>query len=315
MIALSHKSKQYGLIALKVFLLTATFLYIYHKLTDSHSVSLSDFLNSLEGGNVLLIAVFILMAMMNWIFEILKWQSLAGTLTNISFRQAARQCLSAFTVSMITPMRVGEYGAKAIYFERKFQKRVLTLNLFSNLSQLLVTIVFGLPALIYLAVSLDLPFSNTKLGMGVIGIFIVAILMYIFRKKSLVFKGLSLNRIATFFMELPFSVKFKTILFSFLRYLVFSSLFLVLLNYFGIDISWFKALPLIYAMYLLVSLAPTILLLDVVIRGGVAVWLFSLIGVNEWPVLCVVLSMWLLNFVLPALWGSYYILTYRLPKS
>ena len=64
-------------------------------------------------------------------------------------------------------------------------------------------------------------------------------------------------------------------------------------------------------MYLLVSVVPSLFILDVVVRGGVAVYLFSLIGTPEWPVLATVTSMWILNFVLPAICGSYYVLKYK----
>jgi hypothetical protein len=64
-------------------------------------------------------------------------------------------------------------------------------------------------------------------------------------------------------------------------------------------------------MYFLVSVIPTFFIFDVVIRGGVAVWLFSFLGVPELVILSTVLAMWLLNFVLPALFGSFFVLTYQ----
>ena len=64
-------------------------------------------------------------------------------------------------------------------------------------------------------------------------------------------------------------------------------------------------------MYLLVSVMPSFFVLDVVIRGGVAVWLFSFLGVSEIAVLSTVFFMWILNTVLPALVGSYFVLTFK----
>tara|TARA_R100000988_G_C3922152_1_gene127292 strand:- start:320 stop:586 length:267 start_codon:yes stop_codon:yes gene_type:complete len=84
-----------------------------------------------------------------------------------------------------------------------------------------------------------------------------------------------------------------------------------LLLFFGANIAFWKAIPLIFAMYFLVSILPTLFIFDVVIRGGVAVWLFSFAGVAELVVLSTVLAMWIFNFVLPSLLGSFFVLTYQ----
>ena len=71
----------------------------------------------------------------------------------------------------------------------------------------------------------------------------------------------------------------------------------------------------ITSMYLLASIIPSIFIFDVVIKGSVAVYLFSIVGVNELTVLCIVTLMWLLNFVTPSVFGSYYVLNFNLPKN
>jgi len=68
-------------------------------------------------------------------------------------------------------------------------------------------------------------------------------------------------------------------------------------------------------MYLIASIIPTIFIFDVVIKGSVALYLFSLADVNEVVVLAAITLMWLLNFVIPSLFGSYYVLTFTLPKK
>lgn len=88
-------------------------------------------------------------------------------------------------------------------------------------------------------------------------------------------------------------------------------MFYGLLLFFGAEIAFSTALALIFAMYLLVSIAPTIFIFDVVVRGGVAVWLFSFAGISEFTVLSTVLVMWVFNFVIPSFIGSYFVLAYQ----
>jgi hypothetical protein len=63
-------------------------------------------------------------------------------------------------------------------------------------------------------------------------------------------------------------------------------------------------------MYLLSSLLAVMQLLDVVVRGGVAVLIFGLATTDESALLIITLIMWLLNVALPIIPGSYFILTY-----
>jgi hypothetical protein len=71
----------------------------------------------------------------------------------------------------------------------------------------------------------------------------------------------------------------------------------------------------ITSMYLLASIIPSIFIFDVVIKGSVAVYLFSIVGIDEFTILSIIMIMWLLNFVLPSFFGSYYVLNFNLPKT
>lgn len=314
MIAVSHKAKQYLLAAAKVLVLAATFGYIFYKLKSNTSLGFSEFkLAIFSKGNIsgYSLLLFLLLASANWFFEILKWQILVSTFKKIDFKTALKQSLASLTVSLATPNRIGEYGAKALFFENRNRKKILLLNFFSGGAQMLVTSFFGFFGLLYLFRNFNIPYSVTTLcyfGIGVIVLFAVG---YYFKGKELLLKGFSIAKTIQFFRDIPFQVKFKTVLFSTFRYAIFSGMFFGLLLFFGGNIAFSEAIPLIFALYFLVSILPTLFIFDVVIRGGVAVWLFSFTGIPELTVLSTVLAMWLLNFVLPSLLGSFFVLTYQ----
>ena len=54
---------------------------------------------------------------------------------------------------------------------------------------------------------------------------------------------------------------------------------------------------------------------DVVIKGSVAVYLFDIVGVNELTTLSIIMLMWILNFVLPSIFGAVFVLKFKLPKA
>lgn len=59
-----------------------------------------------------------------------------------------------------------------------------------------------------------------------------------------------------------------------------------------------------FVYYLLSSVTPMLFVLDVVVKSGIAVALFSLAGVAELTTVLAVLLGWILNFGVPAIIGS-----------
>jgi len=312
-ISISHKSKQYLLAALKVFILLLTFGYIYSKLTNSGPLLLGDYFDSLarKDGIILYTILFLLLAATNWIFEILKWKTIVSTLKGISFKTAMRQSLASLTVSLWTPNRIGDYGAKALFYKVEKRKQILLLNFFSNGIQMGITCVFGIIGLIYSIRQFSISFNIYKVLLFLLFVILLGFLGYYFKERQLLLKGLSIEKVLKYFKRLPMSVKARMILYSLIRYLVFCTMFYLLLIFFGVSMSIFEGFLIIFTMYLLVSIVPSIFIFDVVVRGGVAVWLFSMAGIAEIPVLSAVLTMWLLNFVIPALWGSFYVISFK----
>jgi len=317
MFDLSHKAKQYLLVALKLLILAVTFWYIYDKINANDTLEWKTFIDHVRYTDHLWTSLFICMAfaIVNWIFEIAKWKTLVSSILPISFKTATKQSLVALTVSLATPNRIGDYGAKAYFFESAMRKKVLLLNLFSNGAQMATTVLFGLVGVSIFIVQYEIQISLLNIILLALVVVGLLFLGYLLRERQLLLKGFTLLNVWHYFKNLSTSVKIRTVLFSVLRYVIFSMLFLILLTIFDAEITFKEAAPLIFGMYFLVSIIPTVFIFDVVVRGGVAVWLFSYAGVNELTVLSAVLAMWLLNFIVPALLGSVLMFTYKPVRS
>lgn len=307
----SHKSKQYWLVALKVLLLVLALGYIFLKIRDENVAVLKSFTASFQVTTIRFWLLFVGLAGLNWILEIYKWKVSVTTWFKLSFREAAKQSLGSLTASLSTPNRIGEYGAKALYFKPKHRKKIVFLNFVHSSSQLLATVFFGVPALFYCIWKYSISINSSTIILVFAVFLLVLSVGYLYRKKQLGIKGLSIENSWKKFKQIATTQKLKILLLSVGRYLVFSFLFYQLLLFFGITIVVKEAAPVIFTMYLLVSILPSFFILDVVIRSGVAVWLFSFLGVSEIAVLSTVFFMWILNTVLPALIGSYFVLTFR----
>jgi uncharacterized membrane protein YbhN (UPF0104 family) len=308
MVALSHKAKQYGWFALKVFILFLAFWFVYQRLAEQPFPIFKILFSHLHWNRIPMLVLFVFLTIMNWSLEILKWQKVSAVVKKLSFKDATRQSLVSLTVSLATPNRIGEYGAKAYFFESKNRKKILLLTLFSNTAQMMTTVIVGTLGFILIEHTLAFSLTTSKM-LGFIGVVLVLLVTgYVFRKKELMVKGFTVHNVMVYYKELPMPLWITTLGLSFFRYLIFCTLFYLILHFLGAQIEYVEALPYIFLMYLLVSIVPMFMIFDVVIRGSVAVWLFGFLGVNEIIVLATVLLMWSLNFVIPAIFGSFLLL-------
>ena len=312
---LPYKTKQFFFVLIKLSIVVGAAYFIYNKLANNDELDFSVFIEFLTKNNAFSLknGLFLLfLTIFNWFFEILKWQNLVNSITKISFFDALKQSLASHTASLFTPNRIGDYAAKTIYFGGHQRKKIVLLNLIGNMAQMLVTVLFGIIGLLLFNSQYQVDFSYYKLvrllTYGFIG---VAAIGFGIRHKRFQVKGFSFSKIWTFVKGISVNIHTKNILFSLIRYLIFSFQFYYLFILFGVDMSYVNAMILISTMYVLVSIIPTIFILDVVVKGSVALYVFGFADINNITILSVTTVMWLLNFGIPAVIGSYFVLNFN----
>ena len=243
---------------------------------------------------------------MNRYFEILKWQNLAQVVKSISTYEATKQVLAALTLGVFTPVGVGEYAGKALYFDKKDTKKIIFLNLICNGIQIVATGVFGILGMLLLGYWLW--------SFGIIGITITFLLFSYFTKKIKI-KGYSIADLLDRINEIPKKIHRKNFLLGMCRYLVFSHQYYFLFLAFDVDLSYSTLMATITTVYFLASVIPSFQFLDFALKGSLAVYFFGILGVNEWVVVFVTTLMWFLNVVLPVIIGSYFVMIFKPYKS
>ncbi|MDC7997272.1 hypothetical protein [Gilvibacter sediminis] len=309
---LSDKANQYLLVALKLIILVAMGLFLYQKLFADNSGKLQQLWSHLNSKLQLwTLGLWILLSFMNWALEARKWQLLTFTTKPISYVLAWKQTYASLAASLLTPQRIGEYGAKALFFEPSKRKRILWLTFLGNMQQMGVTLLLGIPAILWISFRFELPVSKLNVILILIVLVLLMVFGYLIRKRQLLFQGLSLSALWRKTLELPRIILSWTVIHSLLRYLCFGSLMLWMLIGFGAQPNLSALIPLLFAYYLLSSITPMLLVLDIVVKSGIAVALFGLVGVDELTVVMAVLMGWILNFGIPALIGSGVIAAYK----
>ena len=313
--ALPYKTKQFFFVLIKLSIVFGAFYFIYNKLTTNGDLDFFVFIQFLTENDVFSIKnfVFVLfLSIFNWFFEILKWQNLVSFIKNITFKESLEQSLGALTASLFTPNRIGEYGAKSAYFSKTYRKRVLLLNLLGNMAQMSATILFGIIGFILFIKKYNVEISFFRISrLLVIIVLVVAFSILGLKQKRFNIKGFSVERITNYIKKISLKIHTLNIAYSFIRYFIFSFQFYFLLTIFGYNLPYLNAMVFITSMYFIASIVPSIFIFDVVIKGSAAVYLFSFIDVNEIAILSIITIMWLLNFVLPSVFGSYYVLNFN----
>ena len=246
------------------------------------------------------IAILLIFSVLNWFFEIKKWQYLAGHIQPVSTKEAAKQSFISFSLSLLTPNRVGEYGAKMLFFDSKHFKKLISLTLVGNFSQLFITIVAGFIALLY---AFRAEIFNNIVNLQLItnkNIWLVFLLTAGLSIFGLIFK--SLRKRESYLIKQT-HIWWQSIGYAWLRYLIFSSQFVWLLLYFNVHYSPIYLYTGVSLVYLVAAFFPILAFMDWAIKGNAAIWIFSSLHIGSAIVLKIVALMWLGNFLLPFLIG------------
>lgn len=311
MISISSKAKQFLIAVAKLLVVGFAFYFIYTQLAENDQLDWKRFTEQFEKNWTFHGIFFILLLSFgNRFLEILKWQNLVSWFKPIAVGEASKQVLAALTVSIFTPNGIGEYGAKALFYEAKQAKKIVFLNLVCNGIQMILTIVFGFFGLLYFNAQFEV--ITTQTVAILFGLFLALLLVFFFL-KGFTIKGYSLDKAIRKVNEIPKAIHQKNILLAIGRYLIFSHQYYFLFRAFDVDVPYLLLMSAVCSVYFLASSLPTFQFLDFAVKGSVAVYFFGLLGVNEWITVFIATLMWFLNVVLPVVIGSYYVIRFK-PK-
>jgi len=311
----SHKSKQFFALVIKLAIVIGATYFIYNKLIHNEQLDFDTFVMQVKASNLMNTSVILILfsaTFSNWFLEILKWKTLVSHIERISIWESVAQSLGGLTASLLTPNRVGEYGAKALYFEKYKRKQIVGLNFLGNSAQLITTLFFGLIGFSFFVIQfhIELPWykiARMSIFLGMFGLFFFLGT----RQKRFQVKGYSWKSLKNFIRNISHTIHLKNLSSSISRYLIFSHQFYFLLLLFNAEVSYITSMSAITAMYLITSIIPMLFIFDVIVKGSIAVWLFGYLQITELQILSVVAVMWILNFVIPSVIGSYFVFSFN----
>lgn len=285
--------------------------------------------NSVTGAGSWQLWLAILLMPLNWMLETYKWYVLVNKFQPLSFLKSFEAVLSGLALSLNTPNRIGEYGGRILYLKPDFRLRGIALTILCSVSQVLITLVCGLLALLALKPELHkVHFSETTLTSVFFNVLVYGVLLMTLVTGLFYFKMQWLVKVLKWIPFVKEKVSFAFVLehlrgkvmwqilfYSFLRFIVFAFQYVLVWRALGVEINWWEGFWCISLVFLIMAIVPSFAIAEIGIRGKVALGIVGLFSVNTIAILTGTIGMWILNLVFPALIGSLFLLTIKIFKE
>jgi hypothetical protein len=269
----------------------------------------------------LILLVFALM-FVNWGIEALKWKLLINRAEPLSFAKSYLAVFSGATLTLFTPNRIGEYGGRFIFLKNPLRSETIQATILGSIAQILVTILAGLTGFFWwLSGSQEYSILSQVLFYSIL-VAAIAILTFLYFRLDLI--AALLGRVtwlakyqSKWLTLIDFSIKelLTVLVLAAVRYGVYAVQFLLLLYAFDVDVIIWHGLALIATFFLFQSSVPTIAIIDLGVRGNLALLVFAGYTSQLEQVVVSSFSLWLINLVLPALIGYVVILSTKLFRN
>lgn len=275
-------------------------------------------------------AVLVVLMIINWTLEAVKWRYLVQSVERISLFKGVRAVMSGLSFSLFIPNGLGEYLGRMLYLDDGKRLRSISVSIVGSISQVIVTFIMGLVGtsilLHQIADNGALPASPVwKWWMEALFYFIIAstillILMYFriswFARWLQKIPWVYRNRVFILSLEsYDTALLARVLFFAFLRYLVFILQYLLVFYTLDIQIPLLECSAATAAMFLIMAVVPTIPVAEVGIRGQISLQLFGLFSSNNLGIVSAAILIWLVNIIVPSILGTLFILGVKIFKN
>lgn len=310
-------------IVISIILILLSYGFITYKILNFKELKEVDF-SSLHFSSfyLLIFLVVILLMFINWGIETIKWKILIDKIQPFSFFKAFKAVFAGITIGIFTPNRVGEIGGRVLFIEKGKRTYGVLATGTGSLAQFIITIATGiLGFVLFLILFPDIinisPIFNILSALALLIILLILIWTYfnIKRIEPIVLK-IPFFKTRTDQLEYLSETKFisllKVLLLSFARYFIFITQFFLLLIFFNIHLTLIQAYVSISLIYLFATLVPTTTLIELGIRGSLAIFFIGMFSDNFLGIILSTTFLWFINLAIPSIIGSVFFVKNKL---
>jgi hypothetical protein len=271
----------------------------------------------LNGRTLKWFLLVLLLAPLNWTLEALKWRKLLSRINPLPFHRAYLSMLTGMAFSLVTPNRVGDFAGRIMHVPDRYKLKAALASMIGSIAQMCITASFGIIGLIYY----NIHFGNKASLIALIAAVIIAVLILVLylkvgRLSSWSTRNRTLRKVNVALRVLK-SYQKKDLLYilglALGRFLIYNLQFLLLVNILGAGVPWVPGFMMSGLMFWTLAVVPSIAMLELGVRGYTGIFLFVQTGLTtaSLAILGGSYLLWVINMVLPAVFGSLAILAIR----
>ncbi len=301
---------------IKTVIVVFTFWIIYNKLSDNENLnSFGNLLKQIPQSEIIFVMTTVVVLMfLNWGLEALKWRRLVSGIEKISIWRSIESVFCGLTWAVFTPNRIGEYGGRVFFLSPKRRIVGVVAMAVGNIGQMVLTNVFGAIALcifIYKFVNIDYRLFYALVILSVM--FCAFFIIFYFNIKWLngILVSMRFTRKYKRFYGILARYQKKELLnillFCLARYVVFSTQYFILFYWLIPQLHYLDILMMVSILFFVQSTLPSLDLFDIGVRSVTASYFFSSITDQNIAVIACTASIWLINIIIPAILGTYFV--------
>ncbi len=303
----------------KIIIVLIGILILYKKIFVNQNVS--EIWNDIEKSfsnkrQFSLIFIAFLLVPVNIFLESVKWKLQVKPIENINNWKSFISIFTGMTAGMFFPNRMGNFLGRIFMLEKGDRIKAAMVTIVGGMAQMIATITAGLIAALFFV-------DNLTIVIGIISVLIVFTL-------TLIYFNIHLLKYFQFIIPKKFKEKTKEyfevfslyskielleiLIISFVRYLLYTFQFVLLIWAFNIPLTYFKAMIPISLTYLMMMIIPFITITEIAVRGSVSVVIFEkwliMNGLNTsfgMMVFSASSLLWIFNIAIPAIIGLFLI--------
>lgn len=307
---------------ISLIIIVLSYGFIFHKLKNHEALknfTVQDF--KFTRFQLALIALVLIGMLLNWSIEALKWKELVKKITQIRFLKSLQIIITSITIGIFTPNRIGEIAGKAYFLEKGRRTYGLLVAGIGSFAQLTATVVMGLTGF-----TLFLICFPDKIHLNALFNEFTA-LFFLFLTLLLLWSFFNIQKIKPILLKIPYLQKkseqihflshqsrkslLVILLYSILRYFIFSIQFYLLLLIFDVQISLLESIVAITLTYFFMTIVPTTTLAELGIRGSLAIFFVGMFTPQIPGIIWATICIWIINIAIPAIAGAPFLLFHQ----
>jgi len=276
---------------------------------------------SFESPRVWNLVIVVMLMIVNWSIEAVKWRLSIRQIQRVSFLKAFKAVLSGVSFSVSTPNRVGEYLGRVLYMSEGNRLKAISLTITCNMSQLIITLLSGCIGLVVLLPRMEEGHIISVIWIkvvlyGVTGTLLILTLFY-FRLPTLVrwvtrWPGSWRYTYLIAALEDFNATRLLQLLsLSAVRFIVFIVQYYLLFRLFDVPVFWWQVFWTVSVSFLVLAIIPTIAIIELFQRRMVVKTIVGLYSANELGITLTTAGVWFINLIIPAIVGSLLILSIK----